>query len=219
MAPTRLGRFHLLTDYHFQQRFSHAELAALGIEGGADVIQFRQKGGDIRAFVHEAELAARVCRERNVPLLINDRLDVMLGVGAAGVHLGQLDIPARMARRVLGAEAIVGATASNVREALRAQEDGADYVGFGPVFETHSKANPASVKGLEGLEEVCRAVTIPVIAIAGITPERVRPVMEAGAYGFAVMTAVTTDPSPADAARRFRQELDACLSGRESSAA
>lgn len=218
MAPTRLGRFHLLTDFHFQQRYSHAELAALGIEGGADIVQFRHKESDLRAFVHEAEQTARVCRERNVPLLINDRADVMLGLDAAGVHLGQLDMPVRMARRALGEQAIIGATATTVRDALQAQDEGADYVGFGPVFETRSKANPASVKGLQGLEEVCRAVTIPVIAIAGITPERVRPVMEAGAYGFAVMTAVTTSPTPTEAARCFRQELDAFLSGRESPA-
>lgn len=217
MSPSRLGRFHLLTDFHFQQRFTHAELAALGIEGGADIIQFRQKEGDIRAFLHEAEKTARACRERNTPLLINDRLDVMLGVEAAGIHLGQLDLPVRLARRILGPQAIIGATASTVRDALKAEEDGADYVGFGPVFETRSKANPASVKGLQGLEEVCKAVTIPVIAIAGITPERVRPVMEAGAYGFAVMTAITTAPSPTRAARHFRQELDAFLSGYQGS--
>lgn len=207
-----LGRFHVLTDFQFQQRFSHAELARQAIAGGADMIQFRQKAGGVRAVLHEAELAASACREAGIPLLIDDRVDITLALGADGVHLGQLDFPVATARRVLGEHAIIGATATSVRHALRAQDEGADYIGFGPVFETRSKASPASVKGLEGLAEVCGAVSIPVIAIAGITAERVRPVMEAGAYGFAVMTAVTTAASPTEAAALLRRELDAFLS-------
>ncbi|HET6568558.1 MAG TPA: thiamine phosphate synthase [Rhodothermales bacterium] len=204
----------MLTDFHFQQRYSHAELARQAIAGGADTIQFRQKTGEIRAVLHEAELAARVCRDAGVPLLVDDRVDLTLAIDAEGVHLGQLDLPVAIARKVLGPEAVIGATATTVRHALRAQDEGADYIGFGPVFETRSKANPASVKGLEGLAEVCAAVSIPVIAIAGITVERVRPVMEAGAYGFAVMSAVTTAPSPTEAAAAFRLELEQFAVGR-----
>src|SRR5690606_14516275 len=101
------------------------------------------------------------------------------------------------ARRLLGDSAIVGATASTIDQALRAAGQGADYIGFGPVFETRSKANPASVKGLAMLRMVCREVPIPIIAIAGITADRVPAVIEAGAHGVAVMTAVTTAPEPA----------------------
>ena len=103
---------------------------------------------------------------------------------------------------------MIGATATTAQAAAQAQADGADYIGFGPVFRTGSKANPASVKGLGGLAETCAAVTIPVVAIAGITPERVAPCLDAGAWGVAVMTAVTTAirPHPGDGgvSRRHR---------------
>lgn len=205
----RIGRFHVLTDLRFQQRFSHAELARFAAEGGADTIQFRQKSGSVRDMLAEARHAASVCREWDVPFLVNDRLDVALACRAGGIHLGQQDFPVREARSILGTEAIIGGTATTVEEALAMQEAGADYVGFGPVFPTTSKDHPAPVKGLANLAHVCAAVRIPVIAIAGISVERVGPVIRAGAHGVAVMTAVTTADNPALAARAFREELDA----------
>lgn len=204
----RIGRFHVLTDLRFQQRFSHAELARLAAEGAADTIQFRQKTGSARDMLVEAKRAAAVCRERNVSFLVNDRLDVALACRADGIHLGQQDFPVREARRILGPEAIIGGTATTVEEALAMQEAGADYVGFGPVFPTTGKDNPAPVKGVENLAHVCGAVRIPVIAIAGISVERVGPVIRAGAHGVAVMTAVTTAEDPSRAARALREELD-----------
>lgn len=203
-----IGRLHVLTDYHFQQRFSHAELARLAIAGGADTIQFRQKTGTIRHQLHQAEATAACCREAGCTLLIDDDVALALATGADGVHLGQTDLPVPVARRLLGSDATIGATASTVDEAVRAWREGADYIGFGPVFPTRSKANPASVKGLHGLRAVCRAVPIPVIAIAGITHARVRDVLAQGAYGVAVMTAVTTAPDPAAATALFRRALD-----------
>lgn len=206
-----LGRLHVLTDFHFQQRHSHAEIARLALTGGADVIQFRQKTGGIRHVLHAARLAAEVCRAAGRLLLIDDHLDVALAVGAGGVHLGQTDFPVADARRVLGPEAVIGATATTLDEARRAAADGADYLGFGPVFSTSSKDNPASVKGLDGLAAVCAAVDLPVIAIAGLTPERVPLALEAGAHGIAAMTAITTASDPTAATRRFREALDAFL--------
>ncbi len=205
----RIGRFHVLTDLRFQQRFSHAELARLAAEGGADTIQFRQKSGAVRNILAEARHAGFVCREQGVPFLVNDRLDVALACRADGIHLGQQDFPVREARGILGPEAIIGGTATTVEEALAMQEAGADYVGFGPVFSTTSKDNPAPVKGVTNLARVCAAVRIPVIAIAGISVDRVGPVIRAGAHGVAVMTGVTTAENPARAARVFREELDA----------
>ena len=199
----------MLTDLRFQQRFSHAELARLAAEGGADTIQFRQKSGSVRNMLVEARHAVSACREQGVPFLVNDRLDVALACRADGIHLGQQDFPVLEARHVLGPEAIIGGTATTVEEALAMQEAGADYVGFGPVFSTTSKDNPARVKGVTNLARVCAAVRIPVIAIAGISVERIGPVIRAGAHGVAVMTGVTTAENPARAARAFREELDA----------
>jgi thiamine-phosphate pyrophosphorylase len=203
-----IGRLHLLTDFHFQQRFSHAELASRAIAGGADTIQFRQKTGPLRARLVELQRTAAVCQEARVPLLVDDHVDLALAVGADGVHLGQYDLPVSLARRILGSGALIGASASTVREAREAEADGADYIGFGPVFPTRSKANPQPVRGTSVLVEVCRAVSIPVIAIAGIRPDRIRPVLEAGAHGVAVMTAITTAPDIEAATVEFRQVID-----------
>lgn len=210
-AHPLIGRLHVLTDFVFQQQFSHAELARQALAGGADVIQFRQKRGGPRHLLPEARSTLAVCRESKRPLVINDRIDVMLATEADGIHLGQDDLPIADARRIVGSSVLIGATATTVRQARAAEQAGADYIGFGPVFSTRSKANPATVKGIEGLAAVCGQVRIPVIAIAGMTPDRVRPALEAGAYGIAVMTAITTDPAPEAATRRFREAIDEML--------
>lgn len=208
MGQPEIGRFHVLTDFHFQQRHSHADLARLAVQGGADTIQFRQKTGGIRHILKEANTTVALCQDLRVPILVNDRVDIALACGADGVHLGQMDFPVADARRILGEDTTIGATATTLDQALRAQDDGADYIGFGPVFETGSKPNPASVKGLSRLETVASRVGIPVIAIAGVTAKRVERVMETGAHGVAVMTAVTTASDPAAAAREIRNALD-----------
>ena len=206
-----VGRLHVLTDFHFQQRLTHAELAREAAAGGADVVQFRHKTGTARDRLANLVPTVAACDAAGVPCLVDDHLDLALAAGAGGVHLGALDLPVARARAVaasLGRPFVVGATAATAGAAAQAEADGADYVGFGPVFPTASKASPASVKGLVGLARTCAAVSIPVIAIAGLTPERVAPCLEAGAWGVAVMTAVTTAPDPARAAAAFRQALD-----------
>lgn len=206
-----IGKLHVLTDYHFQQRFSHAELARLAIEGGADAIQFRQKSGGIRHILREAQTTADVCRSHAVAFLINDRIDAALACDASGIHLGQTDFPIREARRILGDDKIIGATATTLDQALKAQDEGADYIGFGPVYETGSKSNPASVKGLRTLAAVCSELSIPVIGIAGIRAKRAQAVIRSGAHGVAVMTAVSTAHDPAQATREIRAAIDAAL--------
>lgn len=208
---TRIGRLHVLTDFFFQQVYSHARLAQLALVGGADTIQFRQKHGGVRHKIREAKSAASICQKQRQTLLVNDRVDIALAVGADGVHLGQSDLSIRIARELLGRDAIIGATATNRQQAVMAFDEGADYIGFGPVFQTRSKANPASVKGLDTLASVCAAVPIPIIAIAGITPERTYSVLQAGAYGVAVMTAITTSRDPVQATSSFRSIIDGYL--------
>lgn len=212
MPPPRIGRLHVLTDVQFQTQHAHADIARMACAGGADTIQFRDKHAlprprlaDLRATVAECRAAGALC-------LVNDTLALALATDADGVHLGQTDLPIVDARRILDRHAsstrIVGATATTTEQARRAQEEGADYIGFGPVFATTSKANPASVKGLDGLADACAAVSIPVIAIAGITPERVTPCLDAGAWGVAVMTAISTAADPVAATQAFRRQLD-----------
>ena len=208
----RIGRLHVLTDFHLQQRFAHVEIARQAIRGGADTIQFRQKSVAIRHTLVEAERTVRTCRKGNTPLIVNDRVDIALACGADGVHLGQTDLPILVARRVMGPDAIVGGTATTLEEAREAREAGADYIGFGPVFHTSGKRNPACVKGLARLGSVCAGLDVPVIAIGGITADRIGPVIRAGAYGVGVMTAVTMAESPVKAVRAIRDALDVVLS-------
>lgn len=207
-----IGRLHVLTDFHFQQGLSHAQLAEKAIAGGADTIQFREKYAPVRHTLYSAERTAAVCHREGVLLIVDDRLDVAQAAGAGGLHLGQQDLPVSRARQVLPPGFVLGATATNLEQARLAQEEGADYIGFGPVFPTRSKDSPASVKGLTVLASVCAALSIPVIGIAGITPERVRPVLAAGAWGVAVMSAIVLDKDPTDATRRFRREIDLFIS-------
>ncbi len=207
-----IGRLHVLTDFHFQQRFTHAALARLAAAGGADTIQFRQKEGAVRERWASLVPTVAACGAAGVPLVVDDDLALALAAGADGVHLGQLDLPVAAARAAVarcgGGPLLVGATVSTVEEALAAEAAGADYVGFGPVFPTGSKRNPAPVRGLDGLAAVCRALKIPVIAIAGLTPERVAAALDAGAHGVAVMTAVSTRPDPQAATAAFREAIE-----------
>ncbi len=201
-----------MTDVQLQTRWTHADLARAATAGGADTVQFRHKPGPPRDRLGHLVPTVEACRAAGVPCLVDDHLDLALATGAAGVHLGQTDLPVAWARSVADrwpAPLVIGATATTLAQALAAESDGADYVGFGPVFPTASKANPASVKGLDGLAEVCAGVSIPVVAIAGITVGRVRPCLDAGAWGVAVMSAVTCADAPAEATRAFRAEVDA----------
>lgn len=204
-----LGRLHVLTDTARQARFSHAQLAQQALRGGADAVQFRQKEGPVAEKLRHARAVAEACAAHGegATLLVNDHLDIAQAVGAAGVHLGQGDFPVAAARKVLGPEAVIGATATTAAQAQAAEADGASYIGFGPVFPTASKADPASVKGIGGLRAACQAVSLPVVAIAGITPGRVAACLEAGAHGVAVLSGIACAGNPAAATRRYRAAL------------
>jgi thiamine-phosphate pyrophosphorylase len=206
-----VGRLHVITDYHLQQRLSHADLARLAIRGGADSIQFRHKHGTIRNMLISARATKQACTESSLPLIVDDRVDVAQAIGAEGVHLGQRDFPIADARSLVAPSVIIGATCTTAAQAEQAQAEGADYIGFGPVFETRSKRNPKTVKGLEGLERCCEAVPLPVIAIGGITHDRVRAILDAGAHGIAVLSAVATANHPERATARFRAAIDGAL--------
>lgn len=203
-----LGRLHVITDCTLQEKYGHAELARLAAAGGADTIQFRQKSGDMRTRFLAAKDTAAACRDAGIPLIVDDDVATALAIGADGVHLGQRDLPVNAAREVVGDAHLIGGTATNVEQARQAAGEGADYIGFGPVFPTQSKEDPASVKGLAGLQEVCAAVSLPVIAIGGMTADRVSDVLEAGAHGLATLSAVVLARSPERAAQKFRKAID-----------
>jgi len=204
----RIGRLHLLTDVALQSRFSHEELAQLGIAGGADTIQLREKGGSTRRMIEAAKRMAAVCREAGVPLIVNDRIDVALAADADGVHLGQSDFPIPLARELLGKDKLIGGSAATLEEARICLAEGADYVGFGPVYLTGSKGDAGPVSGPAVLKQVVETIPLPIIAIGGITAENVREVMKAGAYGVAVISAVCCQIDPEGATKALREALD-----------
>jgi thiamine-phosphate pyrophosphorylase len=182
--------------------------------GGCAVLQLRDKRGTDAEFVRLANALARRCREHAVPFVLNDRFWLVPQVGAQGAHLGQTDQPLAEARRYLGSGYSLGLSTHNLDQAQAAAEQGADLIGFGPVFATVTKANADPVVGLEGLTAVLERVSIPVVAIGGISLERAQLVARTGVPLAATISALCAGVSPRAAAR----ELHAILGGRSSAA-
>jgi len=170
--------------------------------GGARVLQVRIKPAAAHDVLRVARMARRVCDEAGAKLVINDRLDVALAVGADGVHLGQTDLPLVDARELARDRLAIGVSTHNVEQVERAVLRGADYLGFGPVFETRTKANPDPVQGLAGLRAaVAAARGVPIVAIGGITPATAASVYAAGASAICAISAVNEAADVVDAAR------------------
>lgn len=171
---------------------SIAEAVKAAVEGGATIVQLREKDAETRDFLEAAKACLKICRSYGVPLLINDRIDVALACDADGVHVGQSDMPARLARTLLGPEKIIGVSCKTPEQAQQAWIDGADYIGCGGVYPTNTKANNRTI-GLGGLKEVSEASKLPVVAIGGIGLSNARAVMEIGVpnlKGVAVVSAL-----------------------------
>lgn len=201
MAPASspLGRLHVLTDTRDGRDALQVVRAALS--AGAPVVQVRSKGGTDRELHDLAERVARLCDAAGALCVVDDRLDVALAVGAAGTHLGAQDVPLAAARRVVGPDHVLGGTAREPGAARELVAAGAGYLGVGPAFATATKAGLPDALGPEGIGAVARAVDVPVLAIGGITVERVPAVLAVGAHGVAVVAAVSEAADPAAATR------------------
>lgn len=205
----QIGQLHVLTDTVLQSRFSHVELARLAIRGGADTIQFRQKSGATRDMIDIARQLKQLCAEVNVTFIVNDRVDVAIAAEADGVHLGHEDFPIPLARELLGKSRIIGGSAVTLEEAQKCLAEGADYIGFGPVYPTTSKADAGPVTGIGLLKQAVEAIPLPIIAIGGINAENTPEVVRSGAHGIAVVAAVCCQENPEHAARRLYQAMHA----------
>lgn len=181
---------YIITDERLSRGRSHQEVAREAIAGGARIIQFRDEEMSARKLIQVGQRLRELTQEAGVLYIVNDRVDVALAVEADGVHLGQEDMPIKLARRLMGEGKIIGVSATNLAEALEAEAEGADYLGVGPIFATGTKPDAAPPVGLEGLAEVAKRVSIPVVAIGGINRDNVKEVMAAGADGIAVISAV-----------------------------
>jgi thiamine-phosphate pyrophosphorylase len=205
--PFELQKLYAVTDRRLSG-LSHAEQVARLVEGGAAFIQLREKHLSPREFYREAEEALRVARARGARLIINDRADIALALGADGVHLGQDDMPPEATRALLGGGAGIGLSTHNVEQAIAAARLPVDYIAIGPVFATTSKENPDPQVGLEGLRRVREAVgRVPLVAIGGVTRENAPSVLASGADSVAVISALLAPGDPAEITRLTREFL------------
>jgi thiamine-phosphate pyrophosphorylase len=200
---------YVITDSALCPGRTHAHIARAAITGGAKIVQLRDKDATDREFYNWAVELRDLTRSTGVAFFVNDRVDIAAAVGADGVNIGQTDMPVAAARGVLGPDAIIGVSADSLEEALQAERDGADYVGFGPVFPTVTKLDAGPVSGLETLAEVVRNLSIPVVAIGGIGLSNIGQVAETGAAGAAVVSAVVCAADIPSATRALVQAWDA----------
>jgi thiamine-phosphate pyrophosphorylase len=199
-----LPKIYPITDARLSG-LSHAEQVRRLAAGGATLVQLREKHLSPREFYREAEDALRVARELGVRLIINDRADIALALGADGVHLGQDDLPAAAARELLGERAVIGFSTHNEEQAREAIELPVAYIAIGPIFQTASKENPDPTVGLEGLRRVRKVVgQIPLVAIGGVRAENIPEVLAAGADSVAVISLLLAE-NPNEIERRTRR--------------
>jgi thiamine-phosphate pyrophosphorylase len=204
-ARADLGRLHVLSDARGGRAALDAVAAALA--AGAPVVQVRRKACTDRELHDFAARVVAACETVGATCLINDRVDVALAVGAAGTHLGEDDLPVEAARRVAGPHHLLGGTARDPARARELVAAGADYLGVGPAYATTTKTGLPDPLGPAGVGAVAAAVDVPVIAIGGITADRVGELIAAGAAGVAVVGAVSDAPDPAAATRHLLREL------------
>ena len=185
------------------------ECAASLAEAGVRLLQYRNKSASAREFLEISRELAKELVPRGVSFIVNDRADVAALAGADGVHVGQEDLEADSARRVVGPERWVGVSTHNLEQFRRATATSADYIAVGPIFSTSSKANPDPVVGIEFVREVRRLTEKPIVAIGGISLERAAEVIAAGADSVAVISGILRAPDPVEKARRYIAALQA----------
>lgn len=198
------GRLCIITDAIIQNKYSHVDIVKMAIKGGAEIIQFRDKFMSTGGLLETAIEIRKLCNKHDVVFIVNDRVDIAMFSGADGVHLGKEDIPIKDARKLLGRNKLIGGTAHNINEALTAQKEGADYIGYGHIFETQTKLKKDKPKGLKNLSEVCTKIKIPVYAIGGIGLNNAEDVMNNGAYGIAVVGSVLKSLDPVNSIKKLR---------------
>lgn len=182
------------------------------ISGGVTLFQFREKGetaltGNAKRMM--AQSLKRICTDHQIPFIVNDDVELAIEIGADGIHVGQTDANPAVVRKQIGPDKILGISAHTIAEAKKAIEDGADYLGVGPMYATNSKDDAEDVCGPEMISEMRKqGIDIPIVAIGGITVGHTRNILQAGANGVSVISAIASAPSPKQVAKQFRNECD-----------
>lgn len=201
----KIGRMCIITDTAVQKKYSHIEIALMAINGGADVIQFRDKSMPTGELIETAKKIKKICSKAGVLFIVNDRVDAALLADADGVHLGKEDIPLKEARKLLGKNKIIGRTAHTIKEAREAEENGADYIGFGHIYLTASKLKLTSPVGTEKLKYAVKTINIPIFAIGGISLSNIEEIIKTGVHGAAVIGSVVKSSDPAKTVKELKR--------------
>ncbi|WP_096184209.1 thiamine phosphate synthase [Effusibacillus lacus] len=202
------SRLYVITGSAFLKGRKLEDVILQAIGGGADCIQLREKDVSSRELLEMAVLLRKLTKETGTTFIVNDRVDIAQAVGADGVHLGQQDLPIAVAREILGPDKIIGISTHDSKEAIEAERSGANYIGLGPVHPTPTKSDAEPAIGLQGIREVCRHVSIPVVAIGGIKQKDVEDIIRSGASGVAVISAVIGADDVHAAAKAMRDAVD-----------
>lgn len=200
-------RRYLVTDIRAGSVERLVEICRAAIDGGMTTVQLRAKGWTDRQLLEAANALAPICRSSGALLIVNDRVDVALAAGADGVHLGVDDLPVAAARRLLGPAALIGYSPETPEDRIQAEQDGADYLGVGPVYGTTTKDDAGAAIGLDGIRAAVAASPLPIVGIGGIGIDTARPVVEAGAVGVALVGAVFLSDDPRSAAAHLASAL------------
>lgn len=195
---------YLVTDRRNKADEEFLNIIEEAIKGGTTIVQLREKTASTKEFYELALKVKEITSRYGVPLLINDRIDIALAVDSEGVHIGQDDMPAIVARKLIGDDKILGVSASTVEEAKKAEIDDADYIGSGAVFPTSTKDDADSVSK-EELKEIVDSIDIPVVAIGGITLENAGSLKESGISGFSVVSAIMSAEDPKEASLKLKE--------------
>ena len=201
---------YAVTDRHWLKGRSLRQVVEESLDGGVTMVQLREKQLEEGTFLEEAKELQALCRQRRIPFLVNDNVDIALAMNADGVHVGQSDMEALDVRKKLGPDKIIGVSAQTVEQALLAQAHGADYLGVGAVFPTGSKDDAVEVP-FETLKAICQAVRIPVVAIGGISKANVEQLRGSGICGVAVISAIYGAEDIEGAARELKEAVRATV--------
>ena len=201
---------YLVTDSRCREDEAFYETIESACKGGITVLQLREKEMSGRVLLERARKVKRITDRYKIPLIIDDRLDIAMAVDAAGVHLGQEDLPVSLARKLLGPTKIIGATTKTVEQAQKAMEEGADYLGVGAIYPTTTKVKTVITK-VSTLNEICQTTSIPVIAIGGLNESNCEVLRESPIQGIAVVSAIMKAENPEEATRNLKNKVQQLL--------
>lgn len=203
MKPNIDYSLYLCTDRGLMSCKTIEESVEQAIAGGVTVVQLREKDCSTREFYELAKRVQQITRPNRIPLIINDRIDIAMAVAAEGIHIGQSDMPATMARKIVGPDMIIGVSASNYDEAKQAVQDGADYLGVGAMFATGTKTD-AVITPFDDLRQIRKDFDIPIVVIGGINERTIPQFAGMGIDGYAVVSAIVAQPDIKKAAEKLR---------------